>query len=63
MPDAHTGEAVKLFIVKRDPALTETDLTNFLKDRLVNYKRPHIIEFRDHLPKTNVGKILRKELH
>jgi long-chain acyl-CoA synthetase len=63
VPDAHTGEAVKLFIVKRDPALTEIDLTNFLKDRLVNYKRPHIIEFREHLPKSTIGKILRKELH
>ncbi len=63
VPDAHTGEAVKLFIVKRDPALTEIDLTSFLKDRLVNYKRPRIIEFREHLPKSTVGKILRKELH
>jgi long-chain acyl-CoA synthetase len=63
VPDGRTGEAVKLFIVKRDPALSEADLMNFLKGRLVNYKRPHLIEFRDDLPKSNVGKILRKELH
>jgi long-chain acyl-CoA synthetase len=63
VPDEHSGEAVKLFVVKRDPALTEADLTDFFHDRLVNYKRPHIIEFRDQLPKSNIGKILRKELH
>jgi len=63
VPDERTGEAVKLFVVKRDPALTAADLTDFFHSRLVNYKRPHIIEFRDHLPKSNIGKILRKELH
>ena len=63
VPDARTGEAVKLFVIKRDPALTEADLADFLHARLVNYKRPHIIEFRDDLPKSNIGKILRKELH
>ena len=63
VPDARTGEAVKLFVVKRDPALTESDLVKFLHERLVNYKRPHIVEFRDHLPKSNIGKILRKQLH
>jgi long-chain acyl-CoA synthetase len=63
VPDVRTGEAVKLFVVKRDQALTEADLAAFLRERLVNYKRPHIIEFRDHLPKSNIGKILRKELH
>jgi long-chain acyl-CoA synthetase len=63
VPDERTGEAVKLFVVKRDPALTEADLSQFLRAQLVNYKRPHIIEFRDHLPKSNIGKILRKELH
>jgi len=62
VPDARTGEAVKLFIVKRDAALTAGDLAKFLQARLVNYKRPHIIEFRDSLPKSNIGKILRKEL-
>jgi long-chain acyl-CoA synthetase len=63
VPDERTGEAVKLFIVKRDPALDVADLGKFLRARLVNYKVPHIIEFRDHLPKSNIGKILRKELH
>jgi long-chain acyl-CoA synthetase len=63
VPDERTGEAVKLFIVKRDPALDAADLGKFLRARLVNYKVPHIIEFRDHLPKSNIGKILRKELH
>jgi long-chain acyl-CoA synthetase len=63
VPDQRTGEAVKLFVVKRDPDLTEADLMNFLKGRLVNYKRPRIVEFRDHLPKSNIGKILRKDLH
>ncbi len=63
IPDERTGEAVKLFVVKRDAALTEADLKAFLRERLVNYKRPHIIEFRDQLPKSNIGKILRKELH
>jgi long-chain acyl-CoA synthetase len=63
VPDERTGEAVKLFVIKRDPALTEAQLRDFLRERLVNYKRPHLIEFRDHLPKSNIGKILRKELH
>jgi long-chain acyl-CoA synthetase len=63
VPDERTGEAVKLFVVKRDAALTEADLSAFLRERLVNYKRPHIIEFRSDLPKSNIGKILRKELH
>jgi len=63
VPDAHTGEAVKLFVVKRDPALDKATLAQFLHDRLAGYKRPTIIEFRDSLPKSNIGKILRKELH
>ncbi|HUI15500.1 MAG TPA: AMP-binding protein [Xanthobacteraceae bacterium] len=63
VPDLRTGQAVKLFVVKRDPALTKADLSKFLHDRLVAYKRPTIIEFRDALPKSNIGKILRKELH
>jgi long-chain acyl-CoA synthetase len=63
VPDERTGEAVKLFVVKRDPTLSEDNLREFLRARLVNYKRPHTIEFRDHLPKSNIGKILRKELH
>ncbi len=63
VPDLRTGQAVKLFVVKRDPALTKADLSKFLHDQLVAYKRPTIIEFRDELPKSNIGKILRKELH
>ncbi|HTZ01013.1 MAG TPA: AMP-binding protein [Xanthobacteraceae bacterium] len=63
VPDLRTGQAVKLFVVRRDPALSKTDLTAFLHDRLAGYKRPTIIEFRDDLPKSNIGKILRKELH
>jgi long-chain acyl-CoA synthetase len=63
VPDLRTGQAVKLFVVKRDPALTKADLGNFLHERLAGYKRPTIIEFRDQLPKSNIGKILRKELH
>jgi len=63
VPDERTGEAVKLFVVKRDATLDAAALRKFLREKLVNYKVPHIIEFRDHLPKSNIGKILRKELH
>ena len=63
VPDPRTGEAVKLFVVKRDAALSKAELIGFLHERLVNYKMPHIVEFRDSLPKSNIGKILRKELH
>ncbi len=62
VPDANSGEAVKLFVVKRDPALTEQDVRDHCAKNLTNYKRPKIIEFRADLPKTNVGKILRREL-
>jgi long-chain acyl-CoA synthetase len=62
VPDQHSGEAVKLFIVKKDPALTDKDVFEFCKTQLTGYKRPKIIEFRTDLPKTNVGKILRREL-
>jgi long-chain acyl-CoA synthetase len=63
VPSERTGQAVKLFVVRSDPALTEAQLSQFLHERLANYKVPHIIEFRDSLPKSNIGKILRKELH
>ena len=63
VPDARTGQAVKLFVVKRDPELDRTDLDHFLRERLAAYKRPTIVEFADELPKSNIGKILRKELH
>ena len=62
MPDEQAGEVVKLFVVKRDPSLTESDIFNFCKEHLTGYKRPKLIEFRTELPKTNVGKILRRAL-
>ncbi len=62
VPDEHSGEAVKLFVVRRDPALTEQDVAAYCKEQLTGYKRPKYIEFRDELPKTNVGKILRRAL-
>jgi long-chain acyl-CoA synthetase len=62
VPDEHSGEVPKLFIVKKDPALTEAVLQDFLKDQLTGYKRPKYIEFRTDLPKSPVGKILRREL-
>ncbi|WP_244847296.1 long-chain fatty acid--CoA ligase [Caballeronia sp. SL2Y3] len=60
--DQNSGEAVKLFIVRKDDNLTEADVIAFCKERLTGYKRPRIIEFRKDLPKSNVGKILRREL-
>ena len=62
MIDPHSGEAVKVFVVKKDPALTEAILLAYCKENLTGYKRPKAIEFRTDLPKTNVGKILRREL-
>jgi Acyl-CoA synthetases (AMP-forming)/AMP-acid ligases II len=62
VPDQHSGEAVKLFIVKKDPNLTEADVKAHCATNLTNYKRPRYIEFRTELPKSNVGKILRREL-
>ncbi|MGZ8358821.1 MAG: AMP-binding protein, partial [Telluria sp.] len=62
VPDAASGEAVKLFIVRKDPALTEQQVKDYCKDQLTGYKKPKYVEFRSELPKTNVGKILRREL-
>ena len=62
VPDPDSGEAVRLFVVKRDPALDEAELRAFLAERLTGYKRPKLIVFRDELPKTAVGKILRRAL-
>ncbi|MFG6486456.1 long-chain-fatty-acid--CoA ligase [Roseateles sp. BYS78W] len=62
VPDAKSGEAVKLFVVKSDPALAEEDLSSYCAQQMTAYKRPRFIEFRDELPKSNVGKILRREL-
>jgi long-chain acyl-CoA synthetase len=62
LPDDKSGEAVKVFIVKKDAALTEDDVRRHCEANLTGYKRPKIIEFRTELPKTNVGKILRRAL-
>jgi long-chain acyl-CoA synthetase len=60
--DAKSGEVVKLFVVKKDPSLTDEELRSFCKEKLAGYKVPKFIEFRDELPKSNVGKILRRDL-
>ncbi|MFC5477947.1 long-chain-fatty-acid--CoA ligase [Massilia suwonensis] len=62
VPDEHSGEAVKVFVVRRDPNLTEAALMDYCKQQFTGYKKPKYIEFRDELPKTNVGKILRRAL-
>jgi long-chain acyl-CoA synthetase len=62
VPDEHSGEVVKLFVVRKDPSLTIDALKAFCRENLTGYKRPKLIEFRDALPKSNVGKILRREL-
>ncbi|ODV10922.1 MAG: long-chain fatty acid--CoA ligase [Rubrivivax sp. SCN 70-15] len=62
VPDAKAGEAVKVVIVKKDPALTEADVRAYCEANLTGYKRPKVVEFRADLPKTPVGKILRREL-
>jgi long-chain acyl-CoA synthetase len=62
MPDEKTGEAVKLVIVKKNPGLTEAQVRAYCKENLTGYKQPKVIEFREDLPKTPVGKILRREL-
>ena len=62
VPDERAGETVKLFVVKKDPALTEQQVRDFCHANLTGYKRPSAIEFRTELPKTPVGKILRREL-
>jgi long-chain acyl-CoA synthetase len=62
VPDEKQGEAIKVFVVKNDPTLSEDDLAKFCRQNLTGYKLPKYIEFRDDLPKTNVGKILRREL-
>ena len=60
--DEHSGEAVKAFVVRKDPNLTSAQLMDYCKEQLTAYKKPKYIEFRTDLPKTNVGKILRREL-
>jgi long-chain acyl-CoA synthetase len=62
VPDDNSGEAVKLFVVRKDPALTSEQLMEFCRENFTAYKKPKYIEFRTELPKSNVGKILRREL-
>jgi len=62
VPDEKTGETVKLVVVRKDPALTEAQILAYCRDNMTGYKQPRVIEFRDELPKTPVGKILRREL-
>ena len=62
VPDKKSGEAVKLFVVKKDPALTAEDVLRHCREHLTGYKCPRDVEFRSDLPKSNVGKILRREL-
>lgn len=62
VPDEHSGETVKIFVVKSDPALTKEDIQAWCQEKLTGYKRPRYIEFMSELPKSNVGKILRREL-
>jgi long-chain acyl-CoA synthetase len=61
-PDENSGEVVKICVVKKDPSLTRDDLIAHCRKHLTGYKVPRVVEFRDELPKTNVGKILRREL-
>jgi long-chain acyl-CoA synthetase len=62
VPDEKAGEAVKLVIVRSNPAVTEADVRAYCEANLTGYKRPKVVEFRNELPKTTVGKILRREL-
>ena len=62
VPDEKSGEVPKLFVVKKDPSLTTEEVLAFAKENLTGYKRPRYVEFLDELPKSNVGKILRKDL-
>ena len=62
IPDTMQGETIKVFVVRNDPLLTEEAVSRFCQDKLTGYKRPKYIEFRDELPKSNVGKILRRDL-
>ena len=62
VPDERSGEIVKIFVVRKDDSLSEKDILDYCRTHLTGYKRPKLIEFRDDLPKTNVGKILRRAL-
>lgn len=62
VPDEKQGEAIKVFVIKDDPTLSEEDVARYCQQNLTGYKHPKYIEFRDELPKSNVGKVLRREL-
>jgi long-chain acyl-CoA synthetase len=62
IPDAQSGEVVKLFVVRKDPSLTEAQVIAHARENLTGYKVPRKVEFMDELPKSNVGKVLRREL-
>ena len=62
VPNERSGETVKIYVVKKDPSLTEAQVQAYCRENLTAYKCPREIEFRDELPKTNVGKILRRAL-
>jgi acyl-CoA synthetase (AMP-forming)/AMP-acid ligase II len=62
IPDEKQGESIKVFVVRSDVTLTEEDIASYCRENLTGYKHPKYIEFRDELPKTNVGKVLRREL-
>ena len=62
VPDDKQGEAIKVFVVRSDPTLSEDDIASYCRQNLTGYKLPKYVEFRDELPKSNVGKILRREL-
>ena len=62
VPDEHSGEAVKVFVVRKDPNLTADQVMDYCKQQFTGYKKPKFVEFRDELPKTNVGKILHRVL-
>ena len=62
IPDDKSGEVVKIFVVKKDRSLKEKELIEYCREGLTGYKVPKAVEFRDELPKTNVGKILRRAL-
>jgi acyl-CoA synthetase (AMP-forming)/AMP-acid ligase II len=62
VPDDKQGEAIKIFVVKNDPILTEEDVASYCRQNMTGYKQPKYIEFREELPKSNVGKVLRREL-
>ncbi len=62
IPNEHSGESVKIYAVRKHDGVSEQDVIDYCRENLTNYKRPRTVEFRDELPKTNVGKILRRAL-